>query len=343
MLSKKTLRTKKSQLFLKKLQTFCGFKCGILIIFILFCNMYCLSTIAQNEMQYSGFVNTPTITNPGSVGGAGSVRALGSYRTQWVGFKDAPQTTVLGIDSEVKFWKSFHGVGALVVYDQIGAYTNMFINANYSYHIELDKGLLGLGMRVGAINVAFDASDLKTTVSGMEDDYHQETDDVLEESDDSGTAFDVGLGAFFQSKKSILSLSILHLSAPTIEMKSGAKVTCKPLLVFNASRQIVQKTLWRADAMLTTKTDFATYQIEASFAALVKEKVSFGMGCRLQDAIFFQVGVNLSNGLCVGYNYDLCTTKLFKYNTGTHEVIATYTFDVNVEKRTKRYKSVRIL
>lgn len=334
---------KKKYYLINNLHTISYLRCTLLAIFILFCNLCCIPMVAQNEMQLSGFSNTPTILNPASAGNIGSIKAMGIYRKQWVGFENSPSTTVLGIDSEVKFLKSFHGIGAMVVYDQIGVFTNMLINANYSYHIELDKGLLGLGARVGVVNVAFNPSELHATVAGMENDYHQESDEAIQGEDDSATQLDVGLGAYFQSKKSVLSLSVLHISSPKIEMKSGAEITYKPVITFGASRQIIQKNNWRAETTLNAKTDFSSFQMEMNLAATIKDKVYSAIGYRIQDAIFFQVGANLSNGLFVGYNYDLNISKLHKYNSGTHEIAVTYRFDINVEKRNKRYKSVRIL
>lgn len=327
----------------KKLQTFCSLKCALLVIFTLICNLCCRPLKAQNEIQYSGIANLPIIVNPGCAGQSGSVKAIAGYRAQWVGFEDAPSTSVLGIDAEVKFLKSFHGIGAMVIYDQIGEFTDMSICANYSYHIELDKGLLGIGARVGALNVAFDASNLSPAVSGMENDYHQESDEALQGSDESATAFDIGLGAFFQSKKSYLSLALLHLTAPTLEQQSGTEINVKPIMAIGAGRLIKDGGEFTLEPRVFFKTDFASCQFEFSGTANIKEKVSVGLGYRLQDAIFLQVGVNLSNGLFVGYDYDISVSKLTSYNSGSHEIMVSYSFDLDIEKRTKRYKSVRIL
>ena len=59
--------------------------------------------------------------------------------------------------------------------------------------------------------------------------------------------------------------------------------------------------------------------------------------------MLLQAGVNLNNGISVGYGYDLGLSKLRTYHSGSHEVVVGYTFNVDIEKRTKSYKSVRIL
>ena len=67
------------------------------------------------------------------------------------------------------------------------------------------------------------------------------------------------------------------------------------------------------------------------------------MGARLQDAMLFAAGVRLRNGLDIAYAYDLSLSRLSRYNSGSHEIAARYSFDFDRQKPTKRYKSVRIL
>lgn len=314
----------------------------LLLFFILFCSLNIQQVSAQNEMQFCGCANLGIVVNPGAAGKTGSWNAVGSFRKQWVGFDGAPQTTILGIDGEVKFLKSFHGVGVSVFHDKVGPLTTMNINGNYSYHLELGKGYLGLGARLGVINVAFKTSDLKPSVDGGENDYHQSSDEALQGGDDSGTTFDVGLGGFYQSEVSYVSLSLLHLNAPTVEMKGGAEIKSRPVVTFGAGRKLGSSAM-NLEPRIFFKSDFASSQLEMSALVNMKSKFAVGMGYRLQDAIFFEFGLNLSNGLYVGYTYDLCLSGLRRYNSGSHEVNVSYTFNIDVEKRTKRYKSVRIL
>lgn len=322
---------------------FCSRECVFLIIFILFCNLCCETCTAQNEIQISHAGSLPTVVNPGATGSSGSYKAIAAYRSQWVGFEDAPSTTVIGVDGEVKFLKNFHGVGATVIVDEIGAFTNMNVNLNYSYHLELNDGLLGLGMRVGAINVAMKNSDLRPSVDGMEDDYHQSDDMALQGDDDSATGLDIGLGVFYQTQRGYLSFSILHVNAPKVEMKSGTKIGLRPVMTIGGGRQYK----WGAEMIFEPrchiKTDFSTIQTDITGSLNFKKVASLGLGYRLQDAIFFQLGANLSNGLFVGYTYEIGVSKLSSYNSGTHEIALGYTFNIDIEKRTKRYKSVRLL
>lgn len=320
---------------------FCRSYYVLLLFFVLICILRSEPLSAQNEMQFGGYANNTLVVNPGAAGKSGTYEAGAAFRKQWAGFDGSPSTTILSVDGEVKFLNNFHGVGASVFRDQVGPFTTMNINADYSYHIELGKGMLGLGMRLAAINVAFKTSNLSPSVPDAEDEYHQASDEALEGNDDSATAFDVGMGGFFQSDRSFLSLSLLHLDAPTAKLKSGASIKAKPLLTLAGGRKFGQAGGFEPRFFM--KTDFGSMQLDVSCSTSFRKLVTVGMGYRLQDAIFFLLGVKLSNGLYVGYEYDVCTSALRRYNNGSHEIVASYQFSIDVEKRTKRYKSVRIL
>ncbi|MDO4461424.1 MAG: PorP/SprF family type IX secretion system membrane protein [Bacteroidia bacterium] len=315
----------------------------ILLFFVLICNSTRGYLWAQSDITISQSAYIPSLLNPGSAGRTGTYQAVGAFKKQWVGIKGAPQTSFLGINGEVAFLKSFHGVGAIVTHDKVGALTTMNIAADYSYHIELDKGLLGLGLRVGVLNTAFKPSELSTAPGGLEDDYHQQTDPLLQGSDESATAVDVGLGAFYQSSLCYLGLSFLHLNAPKMEMNSGACIKRRPLMNIAAGRKLREDASLGIEARTNFMTDFSSTEIDVSLLANLKSKLAVGVGYRLQDAVFFQVGANLSSTFFVGYDYDLCVTDFSSQNSGGHEIILTYTFSVDIERRTKRYKSVRIL
>ena len=319
-------------------------KCLLSAFFALICALYCTLAQAQNEPQFSGSFLMPTVVNPGAAGRSGMVDVSAAFRQQWVGFDDAPRQFMIAADAELKFFKNFHGVGIMALQDKVGPVTALQLSASYCYHIYLDKGLLGLGLRLGAYNAKFETSDLYTSPSTLPDGYHQESDEVLSGADDSQTAFDPGFGAFYQSDASFLSLSILHLTAPTLELKSGGEFNIRPVLHFGAGHLFGHDIRVKSvEPRIALKTDFASWQMELWLNANFNPRFWFGLGARLQDALLASTGVRLKNGLDISYAYDLSLSKLKRYNTGSHEVVVRYSIDLSREKPTKRYKSVRIL
>ncbi len=67
--------------------------------------------------------------------------------------------------------------------------------------------------------------------------------------------------------------------------------------------------------------------------------VSYTVGGAL-TALF---GIEMMNGLMIGYSYDFELSPLMKYNSGSHEVTVRYCFDLSVDKSPQKYKSIRFL
>jgi len=54
-------------------------------------------------------------------------------------------------------------------------------------------------------------------------------------------------------------------------------------------------------------------------------------------------GVEILNGVKIGYSYDFETTDLAGNQKGSHEILVSYAFKVGVEKASQKYKSIRFL
>lgn len=312
--------------------------------FALICVLYYQVAKAQSEPLFTGVALMPSVANPGAAGRSGLLDVTAAFRQQWVGFDGAPTQFLLGADAEVKFLKSFHGVGLTAMQDKVGPVKAINLSAAYSYHIYLAKGILGLGASFGAYNVKVSASDLTTAPSELPDGYHQESDEAISGLDDSSTAFDAGLGVFYQSEVSFLSLSVLHLTAPDLEMKNGAVLNVRPVMILSAGRLLGKDVKIKSvEPRLALRTDFGSLQAEMWLNANFNPRFWLGLGARVQDAMLAATGVRLKNGLDISYAYDLSLSKLRRYNSGSHEVVLHYSVDFNRERPTKRYKSVRIL
>lgn len=324
--------------------SFFSAKRALSAFFALICVLYYQVAKAQSEPLFTGSALMPSAVNPGAAGKSGLLDATAAFRQQWVGFDGAPTQFLLAADAEVRFLRNFHGVGLTAMQDKVGPVKAINLSAAYSYHIYLDKGILGLGASFGAYNVKFTASDLQTSTPDLPDGFHQESDEVLSGADDSQTAFDVGLGAFYQSEVSFLSLAVQHLTAPDIEMKNGAALNVRPVLSLSAGRLLGKDVKQRSvEPRLMLRTDFGSLQTEMWLNANFNPRFWLGLGARFQDAMLVATGVRLKNGLDISYAYDLSLSKLRKYNSGSHEVVLHYSVDLNRERPTRRYKSVRIL
>ena len=61
-------------------------------------------------------------------------------------------------------------------------------------------------------------------------------------------------------------------------------------------------------------------QVALSRNFMFYEKFVIGAAYRWDDAVSALAGFQINDGLYIGYGYDMETTKLRKYNSGSHEV-----------------------
>ena len=73
-------------------------------------------------------------------------------------------------------------------------------------------------------------------------------------------------------------------------------------------------------AFLMKEVSGAPLQLDVSGNFLFNEKFVLGLAWRWSAAVSAMAGFQITDGMYIGYGYDLETTKLANYNSGSHEV-----------------------
>ena len=76
-------------------------------------------------------------------------------------------------------------------------------------------------------------------------------------------------------------------------------------------------------ALLTKIVNGAPLQVDLSGNFLINDKFTVGLAYRWSAAFSAMVGFQINDSWYIGYGYDLETTKLANYNSGSHEVFFT--------------------
>jgi type IX secretion system PorP/SprF family membrane protein len=95
--------------------------------------------------------------------------------------------------------------------------------------------------------------------------------------------------------------------------------------------------------MFTVKSDGKANQVYLNTNVRYNKRFWGGVSYRTGDAIVGILGVELFNGVQVGYSYDFSVSKIGKYSSGTHELTIGYCFDLSLDRTPQRYKSIRFL
>lgn len=334
----------------KKVQLFQGSGRN-LAIFLLFCISFTVT--GQQFPQFSQNMFNHLATNPGYAGNSGMINVALGNRQQWMGGFDgmAPKTTVFGADANFNILGWDSGVGLSMMNDEIGVFTNLYMSLDYAKRWETDYGKLGVGLSFGIVNQTINGSELETDPTQSDygvvygddignSDYH----DVEEFTDDQGTAFDLGFGAFLDNKDYYLGISVAHLNKPKPKFVDTYEMYFNPTVFITGGYRFKnkEKPLVLIPSVFF-KYNLSSYQVDLNMNGIYKERYWGGLTVRLQDAIVLLGGVELNNGLRIGYSYDINITQMSEANNGSHEIMFGYSFDMSLEKRKKQYKSVRFL
>ncbi|NRD20648.1 type IX secretion system membrane protein PorP/SprF [Winogradskyella eckloniae] len=288
-----------------------------------------ISTIsfAQQDPQYTHYMYNTLSVNPAYAGQRETFSAVGLHRSQWVGINGAPQTQTLSIHSPLRNERI--GLGLNVVNDALGPARESFIDANVSYTIPLNAEDLKLSFGVkGGLHI------LDTDWSKGR---YRHTDPAFEENLNLISPM-IGAGLYMHTRKWYLGLAVPNFITTDHYDDYTESVATERMhfyliggYVFNISETTELK-----PAFLVKGVSGAPIIADVSANFWFQKKLTLGLAWRWDDSVSALAGFQVTPGMFIGYSYDMTSTGLNNYNSGTHEV--TLRFEV---KRLGRILSPR--
>jgi type IX secretion system PorP/SprF family membrane protein len=310
-----------------------------LAILLLVC-LFSLSGMlfAQQDPIYSQYMMNQLIINPGYAGINDVVCLNATTRQQWVGIKGAPNTTIFDGNAPIKPFGINSGVGVVIFSDNLGFQKNLALNLDYCYKMDLRKGKLGLGINLGFFNQALKAD---KWIPPQYSDPRQ--DDLIPGTNESAFGFDAGLGAYYKTDDLYLGLSSDHILQPKVKFQNAYTQLKRHYYLLAGYRIVMPNPLIEVRPSTFLASDGKTTSLTLNTNVVYNKRFMGGVSYRAGDAIIAMLGIELFNGLKVSYSYDITTTGLSHYSSGTHEFVLGYCFNLKVEKTSQKYKSVRFL
>jgi len=310
---------------------------AILCSVLLFISIFVIK--AQQDPQFSLNKLNQLAVNPGYAGSSNVINVSLLNRYQWVGFPGAPVTTVFNVDAPVKLIGNNDGLGITIMNDAIGYETNVSIGLMYSWRKQLGEGKLGMGISLGIMN-----KNLKpgwAEVDGNE--LVNLSDPGIPKQEVSGILADVGAGLYYQHKDYYLALSAKHINQPSFSYEQAGMYSMRRHYYFTGGYNFrLNNEEFELLPSFFYKTDATSYQVDLNMILQYDKRLWGGLGYRLDDAVILLMGAELRNGIRFGYAYDISTSALSRYNSGSHEVYLAYSLLLG-KKKTHKYKSVRFL
>jgi len=258
---------------------------------------------AQQNAQFSQNMFLNDAINSGAAGIKGMHCFNLVARDQWTGFEGNPFTGQFSYNGPI----NNIGIGAVVVFDEIGFEQNVSFKLNGAFHLPLGNGKLGLGLGIGVLNKGF---------SGIIKANNMSDPNLANLDGQSGVGFDLGVGAFYYvERKLYFGISAQKLIPQKITIGSSNPILRQHLYItggynYIAGRGVVLK------PNLLVKTDLSSTQMDVNLTAEFNQQFWIGASYRVQDAIVANVGFYIKPQLKLGFAYDYTTQNL--RNKGTY-------------------------
>lgn len=312
--------------------------------------MFVFDMQGQVDAQLSQYWAIPTYYNAGASGSSDYLRINGGARLQWLGIENAPQSFLGQVDMPLNLFGKRIGVGAGLQSETMGLFSNLNINAQFSYKIKLLKGELSIGAQVGYFEQKFKGSEVEVP---DDDDYHDSSDQAIPTQDLKGGTVDVSAGIFYTHKYFWVGVSGLHLLEPTVKMGlEGSESTAsqeyetvvpRTLYFMGGSNIPLKNTLFELQPSLMVKTDFSVFSAEITARARYNKFLSFGVGYRWKEAVMIMAGAEYKN-FFVGYAYDYPLSAIARASSGSHELLVGYKMKIDLSGKNKnKHRSIRIM
>ncbi|HAM98906.1 MAG TPA: hypothetical protein DCQ26_09890 [Marinilabiliales bacterium] len=283
--------------------------------------------------------------NPGYAGDGNEIEAKGLFREQWMKFPGRPRTQTFSIDAPFKLFNHQHGAGLTFLLDNIGNFSNTYVNLSYAYRRSLAQGDLGIGASLNMLSHKFE-SDWRATGDVAGD------VSIPQNKDDRPFALDVNLGVFYRADNLYLSVSTMNVMQSRIKYTNSTNNETASSTETFIGRQFFISTGYDyqlANPMFSVQpsafiaSDISSTQFSLSGILTYNQRFFGGLGYKKNDAVIVIAGIDLPSGIEVAVSYDVNTSRIIKSSAGSFEFMVGYSFSLDIDKDSRKFKSVRFL
>jgi type IX secretion system PorP/SprF family membrane protein len=265
--------------------------------------------------------------NPAYAGQRETLSAVALHRSQWVGIDGAPMTQSLAIHSPLRNERV--GLGLNIVRDALGPATETFVDANFSYTIPLNANDLKLSFGAkGGLHI-------------LDTDWSKglfQNPDVAFNTNLNLISPMIGAGLYMHTRKWYVGLAVPNFIQTDHYDDFQESVATERMHFYAIGGYVfnINDTVELKPAFLVKGVSGAPLIADVSANFWFQQKITAGLAYRWDDSVSALVGFQVTPGMFVGYSYDMTTTGLNNYNSGTHEI--TLRFEI---KRVGRILSPR--
>ncbi len=280
----------------------------ILIVLFIYIE-FVAPSIGQEYKYYSQYMFNGLAINPAYAGTNDLITLTGDIREQWVGIKGAPSTQTISAHSPIL--KDQFGLGIIIINDKVGVTSQQDISINYSYKLKFPGYSVSLGLKLGF-------NSLKSKFYQLS--YIEEQDNNFQ---DNMKAFIplFGIGAYLKSSNCYIGISVPHLYKYVHKNYENSNINLKTLIFLTGGYIFTVNEDIKIKPSFLTKANFGSVvEMDLNANVYYKDDYCVGISYKSLNSIAFIFELGIDKKYYLGYSYDLATTSLLKYQSGTHEI-----------------------
>ncbi len=293
--------------------------------------------VAQYDPSFAHYWAMEPSFNPAAVGKENKINAVGAYNMTLTGFENNPRTMYAAGDLPFYFLRSYHGVGARFMNDELGLFSHKTFALQYAFRTRLFGGRIAAGVNLGLLSESFDGDKVDTETPN---------DPAFPTSEVSGTGFDLGAGLYYTHGQWYVGASALHLNAPEVELGERQTLKIDPTYYLTGGYNIrLRNPFLSIHPSVLARTDATAWRVDVTARvrySYEKRMMYAGVSYSPTNSVTVLIGGNF-HGVSLGYSYEIYTSAI-SFGNGSHEIFIGYQTDIDLQKKGRnRHKSVRLL
>ena len=307
----------------------------VLLIFLkktvlIFITFFVLTqTKAQQYPWFTQYRSNMYMFNPAFCGTKRFLDFRLFYRNQWTGYKGAPKTYAASLN--MRYGDGKLGTGIFFFNDEIGPFKNTYAALTFAYHLKFDDVELSIG---------FQGNYMQQIFNGTKVTLHNQVDKSINLFESSKTTgFDGSFGLvlindrfyFGVAGNNLIGAEMTHTYAgdPFYKGKYKNEANYCVGAGFNYAEN---PNFTFENSVMTLYTAGVPFYLDYTLRLHIKKVLLTGISVRLKDAIAAHLGFNIKNQFQVAYSYDLLTSPLRQYQSGSHEISIVFSSDLGRNK-----------
>ncbi|MCF8371443.1 MAG: type IX secretion system membrane protein PorP/SprF [Bacteroidales bacterium] len=287
-------------------------------IILLILSLFSLAGVGQQTPQFSQRMIDMYQYNPAFVGSKVYSEFMWHNRSQWKGFEGAPKTSSFTFHTRLN---RLMGFGISFFKDQIGPQKTVGLKIAYAHHIEMERINLAFGLTGDILQYGLDGNLI--TIQETNDDA------INLEVFDKKWRPDATFGALLYNESFYFGFSMMNMLGSTVELftEEGQQGNIDLVRHYYVNGGYSFSPIRNFDfdpSILWVMARGTPAQFDINLNVQYLGKLLVGFSYRMKDAMVLVAGVKVKDHLKIAYSYDIVTSPLKAYNSGSHEIIMSF-------------------